>query len=649
MTNPSPSNQDSPTPRFFAWIRNFLERLSTYALIALICLVVVSIIVSLLKNKCGYALLPDNPIYNAFVWFGSVFLEFLLKQLPSVILGLFFYHLVALGYYTKAYNVILKSSFVDDKVPEFRDCFKYFKGDYWNEWKTWGFFPKWFRDLGKTLLGWFISKATSFSRPSIKRLLYVAFHPFWKNPNYPWLKRRIFLDFLSPTWLYYRARIYIETDLLTHTDKDREQQVREKYNESVRKYASARDKLNDVQNVIICTSCFDVFMNNSKDKIESYFKAQTVKKNENPRFLSKVNFEQGYLSPIYLVSGPLSEFDQDWTKLIDSYNNKLKDLVGMDGKPPSDPLATVPNLRKLQTFIWDCWVQWGPSVPICSSNAWTAATNAPKREVALQFGYGDENNSLPICLSSGNSSFNDWEKRLPIIKEKSARTSDAVSSQGLAYPVKVEGYLSWILRKDRSDRFCDAQRDTKAKTNTSGDDTEGWMVFEAESIEGNKDRPLSYSAYIWVLIAICRAKSNDDASFEVIYPDTRDYWKCLIPFFQHGNIAEASVYEDIKRELASKTVDTLIRQLQSDGAEWLHLAFAASSDENGDDGKSQNLVKFPGTPIFQLMIDEWDQRKKADPKLAKVAARIHLTPDAVPAITACQLPSIVRHYLNLIE
>ena len=140
MTNPSPSNQDSATSKFLGWIRRcfeklleFFERLPTYALNTLICLVVVSIIVSLLKNKCGYALLPDNPIYNAFVWFGSVFLEFLLKQLPSVILGLFFYHLVALGYYAKAYNVILKSSFVDDKVPEFSDCFKYFKRDYWKE------------------------------------------------------------------------------------------------------------------------------------------------------------------------------------------------------------------------------------------------------------------------------------------------------------------------------------------------------------------------------------------------------------------------------------------------------------------------------------------------------------------------------------
>jgi hypothetical protein len=613
-----------------------------------------------LKNKCGYALLPDNPIYNAFVWFGSVFLEFLLKQLPSVILGLFFYHLVALGYYAKAYNVILKSSFVDDKVPEFSDCFKYFKRDYWKEWKKWRFFPGWLWDLGKTLLGWFISKATSFSRPSIKRLLYVAFHPFWKNPDDHWWKRRIFLDFLSPKWLYHRAIIYIETDLLTHTDDDREEQVREKYKESILKYAYARGDLKQEQNVITCTSCFDVFMNDSKDKIASYFKAQTVKKDGNPRFLSTVIFQQGYLSPIYLVSGPLSEFDQDWTKLINSYDNKLKDLVGMAGKPPSDPLATVPNLRKLQTFIWDCWVQWGPSVPICSSNAWTASTGAPEKEVALQFGYGDENNSLPICLDkskiiSGHipgarpvdravlgCSYSVWKGCLEKIGREAAPADPA--RQGLAFPVNASGRLSWINRGDRASRFCSGQQDTKEGTGVS----EGWMVFEADSIEGNPHGPLFYSAYVWVLIAICGKSTDQHGKLQPIH-QKNEYWKCLIPFFQHGNIAEASVYEDIKKQLATKTVDTLIRQLEDPYADELHFGFAASSDENGDSGQSQNLMNFPGTPIFQLMIDELEHRVKVDFNLAAVAARIHLTPDAVPAITACQLPSIVRSYLDQIE
>jgi hypothetical protein len=639
------------------------------------------------------------------------------QDILKALVGLVIFQLFCGVIYLRSYQLIKKSSFPSDQLsPLIRST------------DAWGNFLKWPGLLVQVLLRfvqWVLFLSGLFSRPSIRRLLYVAFNPVLRRERDDYFRSRWSflyvldcLDFVVPRRVYQRAQIYIETELLTHPhpqedDEEYTERVCNEYVRSVRELKRHRTPMR-----ITCDSCFDIFAGQNQDKIEAYFQAQQAMTGLS-RFLSPIEFQSGFLAPTYLVSGPLAEFDEDWTKIVDTYDDKLKGLLP-DG---NDPLKSLPDLRKLQSFIWDCWVQWGPSVPICSSEAWTSRKGAPQQEVALQFGYGDENNSLPICLRRIDAgadpnatesphwkgqTFDGWEIELRRIR------AEAPHARGVACPVRVNGHLRWLVPKDRSHRFCVAQHDTKLRTVDDADDADGWLVFEAATINGDPSGPLSYSAYIWVLIAICQSTpSNGEANtdrdgqpgYRLVHPSDAELWRGLIPFFQHGNIAEASVYNDIKNELAAKTVDSLLRELQKadlvrrgspdivrrgspDPAEtpdrrsplanapqeretfgpvpvrgqetsaqrdanpagqWLHFAFVAASDDNGDFGKSRLVTNFPGDSIVKTMQRLLAERVALDPNLTELAQRIHLNPEAIPEITACHLPTIVQGYLDHIE
>ena len=370
--------------------------------------------------------------------------------------------------------------------------------------------------------------------------------------------------------------------------------------------------------------------------------------------MSRIEFQSGYLAPTYLVSGLLDEFDEDWTKLVRAYSKKLMGLLHK-----TDPLHVLPDLRKLQSFIWDCWVQWGPSVPVAGSPVWKDG------RVALQFGYGDENNSLPLiyCPSAATeagvstaSTWGDWQTTTVKLKKSAAHV-------GWAWPVKVTGQLRWYRREARNQEFCTAQRETGAST-----DDKGWLVFEADAIDHDPDGPLFYSAYIWAIVAICRSTADDPSpdpddiaanqrdaqrGYRLIHSQEKDQWRCLIPFFQHGNVAEASVFNDIKRELAYKTVDSLVEQLRrarSAGVDWLHFAFVAAYDDNGDSNASPPVVEPPGDSIATLLNQARQERfdhSAAEDK--ELFAALHFEPNALPSLTACHLPQVVRSYLDQVE
>jgi hypothetical protein len=324
----------------------------------------------------------------------------------------------------------------------------------------------------------------------------------------------------------------------------------------------------------------------------------------------------------------------------------------------TDPLHPLPELRKLQSFIWDCWVQWGPSVPVVGSPVWQDG------RVALQFGYGDENNSLPLiyCPAAADagvsqaSTWGDWQTTTAKLKRSAGHA-------GWAWPVKVAGQLRWYRREARNREFCTAQRDTSASAND-----EGWLVFEADAIEHDTEGPLFYSAYIWALVAICRSTADDPSTdpddvaanqrdaprgYRLIHSQQKDQWRCLIPFFQHGNIAEASVFNDIKRELAYKTVDTLVEQLRrarSAGVNWLHFAFVAAYDDNGDSGASPPVSEPPGDSIATLLKEARQQRlNQAAAEDKALYAALHFEANALPSLTACHLPQVVRAYLDQVE
>src|SRR3546814_8091673 len=62
----------------------------------------------------------------------------------------------------------------------------------------------------------------------------------------------------------------------------------------------------------------------------------------------------------------------DWSSDVCS-----SDLTGLD-------------VRQIQLFSYFCWLSWGPSIPICACREWGSPFGV------VQFGYGDENNSIEV-------------------------------------------------------------------------------------------------------------------------------------------------------------------------------------------------------------------------------------------------------------
>lgn len=584
--------------------------------------------------------------------------------------------------YHTAFRFVAKSTFPSDAEPE--------AGGF----GSWRDIRKWF-----TFLGYY---SGVISLPTTRRLFYVTFNPFRTHRRKPFdltqAAHRSKSLFPVPKRVVEKTRIYIETELFPRdkgemetlkTDKPDEygEKIAEQYLENLKEF-------DEGEVVLECESCFDFFGNNS-DAIRNYFQAQEELQDDldgPPCFLSKISVKVGYLSPTYLISGPLDEFDEDWTRIVRGYNDKM---TAMSRDDPLNGSHRLQELRKLQSFIWDCWVQWGPSVPICAHPDWTSGC------VALQFGYGDENNSLPLIMkkpsSEGQTHFDwsDWNADdCPLKKLK--------SGLGWAWPVKVIGRLKWYRREERQQRFCKAQQFRESAVSPSDDKDNGWMVFEADSIERDAGPPLYYSAYVWVLIAMCREErdpTTQKARYRLIHPGEEERWRCLIPFFQHGNVAEACVFDDIKRELAYKTIDTLIEQLRrtrADRGEWLHFTFVAAYDDNGD--QASLLVNTPGmktvpatshdrgevTPLpastpemkaiqtasddsghaaslpastpVKKTIQQWlvQALRERVPQpgtpgaeeLTQILNHIHVDRDAFTEFCASDLPQIVRAYLN---
>lgn len=572
-----------------------------------------------------------------------IFLRFLLRVVQGI--GLF---VLILGpVYSAPVSLLIKSTFKDDVSPQPKE----------GAWLP----------LVRQVLDWLTYHSNLLSLASIRRFVYIAWNPVISEVVVEQRKQRRYSPFhLGPDRVTTKVRLYIETALFTpHIEAGPKKISRTEYGELVAQRYVANVRAHDLGEtpVLQCSTCFDIFGKNG-DRIAAYLDA-LEELNLDPTLLCRIQFDTGYLAPTYLVSGLLDEFDEDWTRIVRAYADKI------DRNRTHDPLCgdDLIELRKLQVFIWDCWVQWGPSVPVSYSDPWREGL------VGLQFGYGDENNSIPVLLSTppnesqitGKSVIDIWGERLARLK---GRFQPHLQSHlAWAWPVKMSGYLRRVTPEQRVVQICPAQRDW-----SSADDREGWLVLDASSMKPDDDGPLSYSAYVWVMIAICEARPSARGecvpadrgpaatSFQMIGREPDDEWRFLIPFFQHGNIAEASVFRSIKKELAGKTVDTLLEQLRTAhraGVDWLHFAFVAAFDDNGDCGRSPLLELPPGDSIATLLQRELQHRRRIladlrnptpdDTRDLELLQRVHAESDAWPALTANDLPRIVRNYLDHVQ
>src|SRR5690606_4710253 len=102
-------------------------------------------------------------------------------------------------------------------------------------------------------------------------------------------------------------------------------------------------------------------------------------------FIVLADVDEGYVANLHLLDGLLSTYNERWDKVLPAFAHDVQQL---------SPLRSDPDFTKGQLYIFYCWLLWGPSIPVGTCTQWSS--RGATSMLALQYGYGDESNSLPL-------------------------------------------------------------------------------------------------------------------------------------------------------------------------------------------------------------------------------------------------------------
>jgi hypothetical protein len=258
-----------------------------------------------------------------------------------------------------------------------------------------------------------------------------------------------------------------------------------------------------------------------------------------------------FVSPIYLLCGLLNRFEEDWQIMLGKFRE-----------------GNTSNANQRATLIWHhqlftfyCWLQWGPSIPMCNKKCFEWNED----QLALQVGFGDENNSFPMLLGKTQRVRNE---ELEAFNRLKSSFLDSTNNQryrlltGGALPRSFTVFPRCSFKNDNLtndedggplERLVNAQRHIKEPSMSSG------IVLDYmndDAIPSSQGLPNYYSAYLWMMFVICNQRG------EPMYPIEREPHLGLIPFFEHANIADQGSLEVSMRQLATKVVLALDEILQ---------------------------------------------------------------------------------------
>jgi hypothetical protein len=374
-----------------------------------------------------------------------------------------------------------------------------------------------------------------------------------------------------------------------------------------------------------------------------------------------IRVDAGYLASQHLLAGLLSHFQDDWRPVLETYRIRV---AGIPGEPPS-------AFAHLQATQWNCWLVWGPSIPVCRCDDWRGG-------IAMQFGHGDENNSIPLLLRDEQLT---W-----------ARYS---SSSGKAPRAIVEGRLRWAPwtwqapkppwqnaepAGDSPAGRAYAQRCLYEESKTSHAHHSDGLVLEASKIEVDQKQQGSdyFSAYLWLMFLVGTKSERPDLPRrldERAYPNPRDLprpdrtitslmkgaelWKDLLPVFVHANLSDSLAFGFQQKVLVSNAL-ALLREIwhtressfnQDDIAKGIQFHLVSGSDYPG----CGCAPPFPTTPsLLDLLREGVASIAANEPDLAQsIVLPAEMNESRNPTLRAfycaCRMPSLIKAYYEYVD
>jgi hypothetical protein len=399
--------------------------------------------------------------------------------------------------------------------------------------------------------------------------------------------------------------------------------------------------------------------------------------------LATVNVLYGFIAPQFLVAGLMSHFEDDWRPVLKAYATEA-----------TDPGLPARRLESLQASQWNLWLVWGPSIPICRCDQW-------RGRHAFQYGYGDENNSLPLLEIDDDASGS------PLALGPLARGLQAGGRA--AALVNLAGRLRWgpqflvgtqpepgsqpedFLRDDDPDddddpdtpptgpgtaqvRLADAQAALFCASEPQQAQRDGLVLQLSSLLNTSSDTRAYFSAYLWLMFLVAgpapAVVAEDTVGPPLLWrrawPDWPEspsrrgplrlarLWRNLLPIFVHANIADPAALHLQRRMLIASALG-MLRQLWQDRAQCFdkddlargvqfHLACASDYTGCGE------APRYPtGESLSALLRQALAQEADRD-----FAAAVCIPPEGETAaarpwgmkgyFSACHLPEMVLDY-----
>ena len=267
-----------------------------------------------------------------------------------------------------------------------------------------------------------------------------------------------------------------------------------------------------------CTLFIDSEFSSVNKRYFDYFSIPNVHKffgiqDDEIDWVIKIKIAEAYVTPTCLLTGLLSQYDENWEAFIKRYVSTAY---------ITDNDETSQSVLSTELYMTFAWLLWGPSYEIEFKKYWSGL---------CQLSYGDESNSIAAIADTDTHVADDLRKKLLMNEERrygALISADIVICEKKALYNKIQSNIN-----PKNAYFYEKI--------VQGDISFGVKINNFTPCVNYKSKKYYSTAYVWILFEL------EDEGY-VFNPEKS------VAFFEHANLADKETYRFLIRTLIDKSL-----------------------------------------------------------------------------------------------